>query len=164
MRIKHIHISLIAIFCFFCLIQPNSYSQYQSSYFEKEHQIDISYSVKKHSLTRDYEIIIKNNGDMILLQSNDYSNKPKIINGKLSEGELQGLKEFIIKANVSNFDNEYVVDNDLIALDSERLKITVDGRKKDILISSSSVPPKLQAIVNAIKKYRTRLLSSAAEG
>ncbi|MFA5272426.1 MAG: hypothetical protein WC412_08860 [Candidatus Omnitrophota bacterium] len=163
MQIKHIYIFLSFVFCFFFTAQSTSYPQYRQSYFEQEHQIDISYSAKKHSLTRDYEIIVKNNGDMILLQSNDYSNKPKIIYGKLSEGELEGLKEFIIKANVSNFDNEYLADNDFIALDSERIKITIDGRAKDVLISSSSVPPKLQAIINAVKKYRARLLSNAAK-
>jgi hypothetical protein len=145
------------------LTPPGAFSQYQRPYFEKEHQIDISYSVKKQSLTRDYEIIINNNGNVILLQNNDYSGQPKILNGNLSSGELQGLKEFIINANISNFDNEYLMDKDFIVLDSERLKITIDGRTKDILISSSTVPSELQSIINAIKKYRARLLSNATE-
>ena len=118
--------------------------------------MDIFYSVKKQSLTQDYEIIIKNNGDVFLSLNNDYSNKSKVINGKLSANEIDGLKEFIINANISNFDNEYLADKDFIALDSERLKITIDGHTKDILISSTSIPPKLQSIVNAIKKYRAR--------
>lgn len=164
MQIKHIYIFLSAIFCFVCLTPPSSFSQYQRAYFEKDHQIDISYSVKKQSLTQDYEIIINNNGVLFLLQNDNYSNKPKVINGKLSNGELEGLKEFIINANVSNFDNEYLIDKDFIKLDSERLRITLDGKTKDILISSSSVPPELQAIINAIKKYRARLLSNATEG
>ena len=108
-------------------------------------------------------MIITNNGDLILLQSDNYSNKPKVLNGKLPKGELKALKDFIVSANISNFDNEYLIDNNFIKLDSERLKITLDGRTKDILISSSSVPPKLRAIINAIEKYRARLLSNATE-
>jgi len=98
------------------------------------------------------------------LQNDYHSDKSKVLNGKLSKGELNALKDFIISANISNFDNEYLIDKDFIKLDSERLRITIDGKTKDILISSSSVPPELQAIINAIKKYRARLLSNATEG
>ncbi|MFA6281909.1 MAG: hypothetical protein WCY05_05355 [Candidatus Omnitrophota bacterium] len=164
MRIKYIYISLIAAFYFFNLSPQSAFPQYQRSYFEKDHQIDISYSVKKRSLTQDYEIVINNNGDMFLLQKDNYSDKPIVFNGKLSKGELEGLKEFIVSANIFNFDNEYLLDKGFIALDSERLRITMDGKTKDILISSSSVPPELAAIINAIKKYRTRLVKTNADG
>lgn len=163
MRLKHIYIFTGFVFGLFFFVPQSSFSQYQRPYFEREHQIDISYSVKKQSLTHDYELLITNNGDLILLQSDNYSNKPKVLNGKLPKGELKALKDFIISANISNFDNEYLIDKDFIKLDSERLRVTIDGKTKDILISSSSVPPELEAIINAIKKYRARLLSSATE-
>ncbi len=163
MRLKHICIFVSFFFCFLSVALQNASSQSPLPYYERDHRVEISYSVKKQSLTQDYELIITNNGDLILLQNNDYSKQPKVLNGKLSSAELEGLKDFIVRANIFNFDNEYLIDEDFIKLGSERLKITIDGRTKDILICSSTVPPELEAIINAIKKYKAHLLSNAAE-
>ncbi|MCK9614390.1 MAG: hypothetical protein M0R48_02665 [Candidatus Omnitrophica bacterium] len=167
MRIKNNYIFYILVLCFifgfsqYSFAQtaqpakPKAYSGHYQPYYEPTPEITIFYSVKKHSLTQDYEVIITNRGKVIVSENNYYE-KPKIHNAKLSDSELNTLCNFIIKTDIFQFKNEYITDKDFIDLDGERLKITIGKRTKEIVISSTSVPPKIRAIINKIEEIRQR--------
>lgn len=174
MSIKKIHIlcALFACFIFhFAQIlsaqsvepkEPKVYSGRYQPYYESVPEISIFYSVKKHSLTQDYEIIITNRGKVIVSENNSYD-RPKVYNAQLSESELNGLADFILNADIFQFRNEYVADKDFIDLDGERLKITIGRRTKQIVISAVSGPPKIRAIINKIEEIRQRMIKPEAD-
>jgi hypothetical protein len=120
--------------------------------------IDVVYSVKKYSLTQDYDIIIKDKGEVILYQYNYYDKaegKPVIKNGKIPPDELQGFKEFIIDSDVFNFENDYVANIKTTELSSERIKFTIDGKIKEIVISAATIPARLRAIIERIEQIKS---------
>ena len=171
MRIKKIYIlssfilCLVSGFAQFLFAQslqneePKAYSGHYRPYYERTPEISIFYSVKKHSLTQDYEIIITNRG-RVIVSENNYYETPKIHNAKISDSELDTLHNFILKADIFQFKNEYIADKDFIDLDGERLKISIGKRTKEIVISSTSVPPKIRAIINRIEEIRQNAVKS----
>lgn len=165
------HITKKYIFCslLLCLIfgftqhlsaqpkEPKVYSGNYQPYYEPVPEISIFYSVKKHSLTQDYEIIITNRGDVIVSENN-YYDKPKVYNAKLSETELNTLADFILKTDIFQFKDEYVTDKDFIDSDGERLKISIGKRTKQIVISAVTGPAKIRAIINKLDEIRQRMI------
>ncbi|MDD4954921.1 MAG: hypothetical protein PHP17_02650 [Candidatus Omnitrophica bacterium] len=165
MRIKKIYILSAFLLCFsfvcaqFLSAEPNEpkvYSGNYQPYYEPVPEISIFYSVKKYSLTQDYDILITNRGDVIVHEK-DYYDKRKVYNAKLSESELNALADFILKADIFQFKNEYVVDKDFIDSDGERLRITVGKRTKQIVISSATGPVEIRAIINKLEEIRQRM-------
>ena len=166
MTIRKNYIFYILVLCFIFGFTQNSsaqpeaqkvYSGHYRPYYEPTPEISIFYSVKKHSLTQDYEVIITNRGKVIVSENNYYET-PKIHNLELSKAELEGLCDFIIKADIFQFKNEYITDKDFIDLDGERLKISIGKKTKEIVISSAPVPPKIRAIINKIEEIRQRTI------
>lgn len=142
--------------------KPKIYSGNYQPYYEPTPEISIFYSVKKHSLTQDYEVIITNRGQVIVSENN-YYDKPKVYNTKLSESELNGLADFILKADIFQFKNEYIADKDFIDLDGERLKISIGKKTKQIVISAVAAPPKIRAIINKIEEIRQRMVKPVGD-
>lgn len=143
--------------CFSQATEPKVYSGHYQPYYEPIPEISIFYSVKKHSLTQDYDIIVTNRGRVIVSERN-YYDKPKIYNSKLSESELNALADFILKADIFQFKNEYTADKDFIDLDGERLKITIGKKTKQIVISSQTGPAVIRAIINKLEQIRQRMI------
>lgn len=137
--------------------EPKVYTGNYQPYYEPVPEITIFYSVKKHSLTQDYEIIITNRGDVVVSENN-YYDKPKVYNAKLSEVELNTLADFILKTDIFQFKNEYVADKDFIDSDGERLKISIGKRTKQIVISAVTGPAKIRAIINKLEEIRQRMI------
>lgn len=120
-------------------------------------RIEVVYSVKKYSLTQDYEIIINNKGDVIVYRHDYYDNlegKPIIKNGKIPADELQDFKEFIMESDVFGFDNDYVANANAVELGSERIKFTINREVKEIVISAATVPARLRAIIERIEEIK----------
>jgi hypothetical protein len=95
-------------------------------------------------------------GDVIVYQNNKYD-KPKVLNAKLSDDEWDALRELILDAEIFEFENKYVAKDNFIELDSVRLKITIDRRVKDIVISAATCPPKMQGIIDKIEAIKSRM-------
>jgi len=138
-------------------VEHKAYSGHYQPYYEPTPEISIFYSVKKHSLTQDYDVIITNRGQVIVSEKNYYE-KPRIHNAKLSEAELNALADFILKTDIFQFKDEYVADKDFIDLDGERLKISIGKRTKQIVISAVTGPPKIRAIINKLEEIRQRMI------
>jgi len=137
--------------------EPKVYSGHYQPYYEPTPEISVFYSVKKHSLTQDYEIIITNRGEVIVSENN-YYDKPKVYNAKLSEAELNTLADFILKTDIFQFKDEYVADKDFIDSDGERLKIRIGNRTKQIVISAVTGPSRIRAIINKLEEIRQRMI------
>jgi hypothetical protein len=156
MAIKRIYFFSGFIFCFSFSFLQLPCPPYQAPVFAKSHEISVYYSVKKNSLTQDYEVIITDKGDVIVYQNNKYD-KPKVLNAKLSDDEWDALRELILDAEIFEFENKYVAKDNFIELDSVRLKITIDRRVKDIVISAATCPPKMQGIIDKIEAIKSRM-------
>ncbi|MDP2924378.1 MAG: hypothetical protein Q8O30_11790 [Candidatus Omnitrophota bacterium] len=154
----------VAIFLYFILACNLFFTQdsFSRSHFilAEQTSVDVSYSLKKGSLTQDYEIIITNKGDVIISEYNYFDKldgKPIIKNGKLPEMQLKEFKEFIIDSDVFQLENEYIVSTKTIEDDNERLKFTIDGHVKDIVMSVTTVPPRLRQIIKKIEEIKSQV-------
>lgn len=154
----YIYLSLI-VFVFPVFSQEIIPHGHYNPYYEKVPEISIFYSVKKHSLTQDYEAIITNRGNVIV-SHNDRYDSPKVYNAKLSEKELNVLQDFIMKADIFQYKDNYIVDKDFVKMDKEKLKIKIGNRTKTIVISSASAPPKIRAIINKIDEISQRVVDN----
>jgi hypothetical protein len=123
-------------------------------------RIEVAYKVNKHSLTQDYEIIINNKGEVVLYQHNYYDNldgKSVIKNGKINPDDLRDFKEFIMESNVFGFDNDYVANINAAELGSERIKFTINGEVKEIVMAATTVPARLRAIIDRIEQIKSSI-------
>lgn len=134
--------------------------RFREAVLSKGTRIEVSYKVKRSSLTQDYEIIITNNGDVILHQPNNFDKldgKPTVKNSKLLPEELRDFREFIMESDLFSFDNDYVVSAQTAEVDSQRLKVSINGQVKEIIMSATTLPQGLRAVIERIEEIKAEI-------
>ena len=77
--------------------------------------------------------------------------------GKVLDNNLERIKNFILSANVFQFKDEYVGSKNFMDLSSKKLKIKIGNKVKEIVISTSEIPPELRRIIDRIEKIKSSL-------
>ena len=141
----------------------------------QEHTTQVTYSLKSQSLTKDFEIVIDNNGLVNVVNKDYYFHedyyddfeytvnyskpKPKVIlkSGKLSEKELKEFKQTILDANVFQFKDEYIGSPNHLGYRGEIVTFTIDDKTKRILISASGFPVELGRLIYKIGEIKEKI-------
>lgn len=141
------------------LVLPVVFAQ-QPSYEGSIVKFQVRYSVKRSSITQDYEVLINNKG-VVVVSINDYYTNPEsphiVKTGKLSAEEFQDFKSFVINTGVFQFQNEYIASGTMVELSSERIKFVIGNKTKEIVIGSTTAPSKLRAIIQRIEEIKSRI-------
>jgi hypothetical protein len=123
-------------------------------------RIEVSYFLRRSSLLGDYDIVITNKGDVIL-SGHDYFNslsaKTVVKNAKLSPQQLEDFREFIVDSNIFQYDETYVVNCKAVQLDSQRLRVSINGKVKEIIISAATIPQGLRTVIERIEQIKSRI-------
>ena len=128
----------------------------------QDYDIGIFYSTKKQALTQDYEIFIAANGSVTVFNY-DYSSsataRPKttVKSGQLSAQELKTLKNMILEMNIFRLNDEYIGSANPLGYRGDQLKVTVNGKTKEILLSASSFPVELGQLLQRIDDIKTQI-------
>jgi len=141
-------------------LMPSVVFAQQPSYEGSITKFQVRYSVKRSSLTQDYEVLINNKG-VVVVSSNDYYTNPELPHivktGKLTAEEFADFKNFVINVGVFQFQNEYIANGNMVELSSERIKFVIGNKTKEIVVSSTTAPPKLRAIIQRIEELKSRI-------
>jgi hypothetical protein len=149
-----IFMGFITVFTLFFMEEAFTRNRFMTA---ENTSVEVKYSLKRGSITQDYEIFINNKGEVVVYEHNSFAkeeNRPMVKNAKLAQEQLTRFKQFIIDSNVFELDNEYLVNSDTIEYDNERLKFTLDGKVKDIVISMANPPARLKQIIKKIEEIK----------
>ncbi|MBD3245548.1 MAG: hypothetical protein GF333_00870 [Candidatus Omnitrophica bacterium] len=124
---------------------------------ELPQSMHITYSVIDGHPRSAYGVHITEYGDVMVEESGCVSPMqecPYIRVGRLSEKEFDQLKALVHSADVFSLKDEYIGSERMLGWSSIKITFTLDGRTKDILVSTVHIPPNLNQVIHRIETIR----------